>query len=386
MNSATAATAANPAEQRLGRLQQFLLADPGNEPLRADIFQLALQLGQSALAQAQVAYQLEQDPLDVNWRHRQAALAMQRHDYGDAVQLLAALALEAEGNPYIRLDLGRALFRQGEFELALAQLQPLVDTQLQQVPGALGLWMRCQQQLGELDLLLDVFAARAADTPLPPEAWGLAGLIAVDAERVDEARAWAGHALQIAPQQREALVAMGTLAIADQDAATAQRLLQACVALHPQDGRAWSALGMARMLEGEMAPAQDALRLAVQYMPSHIGTWHALGWSQLSLLDLAAAKASFAHALEMDHNFGESHGGLALVLAVLGEREAARFHLERALRLDQGSLAALYARAVLSGEGGDPQTFRVMARRILGKQKTLTGAPLADAVLARMRS
>lgn len=378
--------AASPAEQRLERLQQFLQVDPGNEPLRADIFQLALQVGQPALAQAQVAHQLERDPLDINWRHRQAALAMQRHDYADAVQLLAALALEAEGNPYIRLDLGRALFRQGEFELALAQLQPLVEQQLQQVPSALSLWMRCQQQLGELHLLLDVFAQRAADTSLPAEAYGLAGLIAVDAERVAEARIWAEHALALAPQQREALVAMGTLALADQDGAAAGRYLEACLALHPQDGRAWSTLGMARLFEAQLAPALEALQLAVQYMPSHIGTWHALGWCQLALHDAAAAKASFTHALEMDHNFGESHGGLAVVLATLGEREQAQFHVERALRLDRASLAALYAKSLLGGEGLNPDTFRVMARRILGKQQTLTGAPLADAVLARMRN
>lgn len=375
--------AATPAEQRLSRLQQYLLVDPGNEPLRADLFQLALQLGRAELAQAQVTHQLAIDPLDVNWRHRQAALAMQRHDYGDAVRLLAALAPEAPGNPHIRHDLGRALFRQGEFALALAQLEPLVEQQLGQVPAALSLWMRCQQRLGEHELLLDVFAARAADTPLPPEAYGVAGLIALDAERVEQARAWAGHALALAPRQREALVAMGTLAVADQDGASAKLYLEACLADHPQDGRAWSALGLARLIDLELAPALEALLRAVRYMPEHIGTWHALGWCQLSLRDVGAARDSFAHALEMDHNFGDSHGALAVTLAMLGEQGPAHQHIERALRLDPGSLVALYARSVLDGEGRDPQAFRLMARRLLGRHKTLTGAPLADAVLAR---
>ncbi|SHN17831.1 Tetratricopeptide repeat-containing protein [Duganella sacchari] len=374
----------SPAAQRLERLQQFLLADPGNEPLRADIFQLALQLGQAELAQAQVTHELARNPLDINWRHREAALTMQRHDYGDAVRQLAALALEAEGNPYIRCDLGRALFRQGEFELALAQLQPLVEQHLAQVPGAMALWLRCQQQLGQLDLLLNQFVTSAAATPLPAEAYGVAALIAVDAERVAEARTWGHHALALAPRQREALVALGTLALADQDGAAARRHLETCLELHPQDGRAWSALGMTRLFDAELEPALAALQLAVQYMPSHIGSWHALGWCQLSLGDAASAKATFSHALEMDHNFGESHGALALTLAMLGDREPASQHLERALRLDAGSLAALYAKAVLSGEGRDPKAFRVLARRLLGKQQTLTGAPLADAVLSRL--
>jgi tetratricopeptide (TPR) repeat protein len=378
------ATPTSPAAQRLERLLGYLETDPGNEPLRADIFQVALQLGRADLARAQVAHQLERDPLDVNWRHREAALAMQRHDYADAVRLLAALAPEAPDNPWIRFDLARALFRHGQFDLAQAQLEPLVAANLAQVPSAMALYLRSGQRLVDPEPLLDTFKARAADVPLPAEAYGVASVLAIDAERIADARAWSAHALALAPAQREALVAAGTLALADGDVAQAKAYLEACLAAHPQDGRALSALGMARLQDGDAAGAQAALKDAVLHLSEHIGTWQALGWSQLALGDFAAARDTFVHALDMDRNFGESHGALAVALAALGELPRAQEHIDRALRLDPGSLAALYAKSLLAGEGRGGEAFRLLARRVLGRQKTLTGTPLADIVLSRL--
>lgn len=370
--------------QRLERLQGFLRDDPDNEPLRSDIFATALGLGQFALAQQQVDHLLARLPEDRNWRHRQAVLCMEQGDYVQAELLFDSLLAQGEPAPHLLYDLGRTLYRQGKFQEALDTLRPLVDGALNQVPAAMALWMRCQQPVGDLDELLALFVARSAEHELPPEAWGVASLVAFDLERVADARAWAARALQVAPAQREALVAMGTLALAAQDGPQACAYLEHCLSLYPRDGRARSALGMSYMLVGKLEQAAAELGLAVAAMPGHLGSWHGLAWSQVGVRDLAGAQASFEHALELDHNFGESHGGLAVALALRGERERARHHIERALRLDPGSLAALYARSLLDGEGQDPKAFRVMARRILGKRQALSGKSMVDEVLARM--
>ena len=98
-------------------------------------------------------------------------------------------------------------------------------------------------------------------------------------------------------------------------------------------------------------------------MPGHIGTWHALGWCHIAGQRLAEARACFERALALDRNFAESHGGLGIVSAMEGERDAAAESVERALRLDPKCLSARYAQALLSGEIRDSQSFQRMAER-----------------------
>ena len=85
----------------------------------------------------------------------------------------------------------------------------------------------------------------------------------------------------------------------------------------------------------------------------------------------------FARALELDRNFAESHGGLAVVAALSGDAQAARAHAQRALGLDAECVSARYAASLLAGEIRDEATFREVARRLLSGRGDLL------AVLAR---
>jgi tetratricopeptide (TPR) repeat protein len=371
----------SPVAERLERFQGYLQTDPGNLRLRADLFELAMQLPDYALAQEQLTFALESDPLDHAWRWRQAKLYVQQAQYVLAERILGELIADGADEPGLHCDLGRCLFRHGKFEQAAGQLRPLVDTALAQAPDALELWLRCQHRLGQLDTAADLFAAHAHEVELVPAAWGVASLLAFDAEQLGRARDWAGHALRLAPTQREAMVTMGTQALAQQDSKHALRYLEKCVALYPRELRAWSALGIAYMLAMRLRDAVAVLEHAIVLAPDYINSWHALGWSQLCLKEPVSARASFEQALELDRNFAESHGGLAVTLAVLGQRELATQHAERALRLDRACLSARFAQALLNGEGLDPATFQAMARRVLGQSRTVAGGTIADAVL-----
>jgi tetratricopeptide (TPR) repeat protein len=113
-------------------------------------------------------------------------------------------------------------------------------------------------------------------------------------------------------------------------------------------------------------------------MPGHIGSWHALAWAQLMQQDLTGAEMSFSRALAIDGNVGESHGGQAIVYAMRGERASAEESIRRALRLDANGLSARYARIVLSGDVGDPERFKQIARQVLGNRKAPFGGQLSD--------
>jgi Tfp pilus assembly protein PilF len=81
-------------------------------------------------------------------------------------------------------------------------------------------------------------------------------------------------------------------------------------------------------------------------MPTHIGTWHDLVWVQLLQGDLAAAEESFRRAVELDRNFSERHGGLAVVAAYKGNWAGAEELSKTALGLDPQSVSGRYAQSL----------------------------------------
>lgn len=117
--------------------------------------------------------------------------------------------------------------------------------------------------------------------------------------------------------------------------------------------------------DAHLSAAVTGFQRAISLMPMHIGTWHGQGWTHILRKDLAAARVSFEKALELDRNFAESHGGLAVVLALQGEAEAAKGQLELADRLDGANLSARYAQAVLSGDAQNAEFVQRLAERLL---------------------
>jgi tetratricopeptide (TPR) repeat protein len=135
-------------------------------------------------------------------------------------------------------------------------------------------------------------------------------------------------------------------------------------------------VAMADLLAGDLPTALAHFDNALATMPGHIGTWHGKAWAQLLSSDLPGAQRSFTSALDLDRNFAESHGGLAVALALLGRTEEALQHIERALRLDAFNLSGRYAQAILGGEIRDLESFQALAKRLLRGQDGLLKAVL----------
>jgi predicted Zn-dependent protease len=102
-------------------------------------------------------------------------------------------------------------------------------------------------------------------------------------------------------------------------------------------------------------------------MPSHLGTWHALSWAQLVSDDVAGARKSMESAMEIDHNFGETHGGLAVIDIIENNKESAKERIKRALRLDKNSFAARFAQSLLLQES-DPEKAQAIIKNIMSFQ------------------
>ena len=350
---------------QLERLLGYLHQDPQNPRLLGEAFDVALGSGSFDVARALLQQSLGAWPEDVAWQNREGLLLLATGECALAGEVFGRLRAQGLDDAGIRYNHAYSIFGQGQYESALQALDGLLDQDGELGDLAQVLWLRCQHHTHRFDEPLKAFMA--SSRPLSPEAWGIASLMAVDLEWMEEARAWSDRALAARPDQLEALVARGSLALGDQNSAQAKELFQRALAIHPTDGRTWSGMAFTRMLEMDFSGAKEAFTHAVAAMTDHIGTWIGLGWCEWFNQQPQAAQAAFERALELNRNFAECHGGLAVVLAQTGPREAAEAEIERALRLDPRCLSARFAQSLLSGEASDVAAFQKLSRRALSQ-------------------
>ncbi|WUR12426.1 tetratricopeptide repeat protein [[Empedobacter] haloabium] len=361
---------------QLERTETYLASDPANPHLLAAAIDQALAAQQPERAARHAEAAVERCPHDDFLRARlgNARLAQQR--WPEAADVFDAL-VQRHADPALAYGAAYARYRQGLYQAAYDTLAPFAPRE-DLFPAAATLLVQVLHQLGDPEQALALAQAHRAHCGGDAAFLGAASLAALDSGDVAAARELCDAALAGGQRQAEALVTAGSLALGEVDEATAVRLLNEVLATRPEEGRAWSALGMATLLQRDLPTARKQLETALRFMPGHIGTWHSLGWCCLFAGDHAGARDAFTTALELDRNFGESHGGIAVVQALAGQRDEAQKSIDRALGLDPQGLAARYAQMVLGGQTEDPQRFRQLAMRIMQSRQGVNGRNLAD--------
>lgn len=354
-------------EMRLSQLLGYLKQDPSNAALLADVFDTSLAVGNFTEAGFQVARALHADPTDVAWLRREALLLLAQGHFAKAADALSRLIEDGEDDSITRFNLAYARFGQGQWLIAKGISEPLREQTTEVGDLAWSLWLRCEHRLLEFDEGLSAFRMALAIRKLPPEVWGVASLMAFDAGSLVDAQAWAERALQSDPDQMEAIVVSGSIALGKQQVKKASELFERALGINVSDGRTWSGLAFTRMLNFDFPGAQAAFNKAIATMADHIGTWIGLGWCEFLSKRPQAAQKAFEQAIALDRNFGESHGALAVALVQLGQLEDARHEIDIALKLDPRGLSARYAQSMLSGEVTNPEAFQKMTRRVLAQ-------------------
>lgn len=337
--------------QRIDRLKSYLAADPANALLVCDLVDAHFSAAQYHEAD-QLLKSLDPEVLNapgVAFRHARISLILGR--YEDSIEALQSLIAQGHDNVALWHDLAfSSLCLRNTTEAARAIAEAVKrfgdNAELSIVAGRVAL-MDGNFELAHAEL------AKALD--LAPEhstAMGLQALTYLDSDKNDIAFETAQNCLALYPEQHEALLVAGTVSLWRQKVSNASDFFTQVLDRHPNSGRARAGYGQAMMMQNRLPEAREQLQMAVIAMPEHIGTWHALAWTELLLGDIESAEKNYQHAYDLDRNFADSHGGLALIHALKGNAEEADQAIKRALRLNPQCITAHYAKTLLLSDAG----------------------------------
>lgn len=358
--------ASSPEHERLNRLLRFLDADPQNAELLLNALLLATELGELSPCQTLLAHAAQHGIDDPRIHAHAIPLLLRAGDYVAAAEHGERALAGGIQHPAVVFNAAFAAFYCGHYDRAEALLAPLT-AQADGDPAALILRARALHHLErpeEALRLVEQALPQAADRA---EALGLLALLRHEDDQNEAALQVAHDALALNPDQLDALLACGGANFELEAIDAARRAYQHAVDVHPDCGRAWSGLAQIAFHDMAFDTAEQQLREAVRHMPDHIGTWHMLAWIYILRGDAEQAREVLQRSYALDRNFGETHGGLAVVDAMEGHEAAARTGIRRALKLAPDGLAARYAEMLLLERAGDKAAATQLVNEVLDR-------------------
>jgi tetratricopeptide (TPR) repeat protein len=374
--------------QRLTLLEGYLRQDPANEALREELVDLLMHSGKLFDARHHVDDALRLAPDHKPMRYRRAVIDHHSGRLSEAHDELKQLIAEGETAQAIRLELAKVQADLGELEACAETLRSLSNEALAAgiATNVAFLHVRTLHRLGRIDDAIRIaedFLQLQGD--VPPLTSALATLY-LDANRIEDATRLCREVEAIRPLDAELLAVDGFVELNAADVERAASRFEESLARSPGSGRALLGLGLAHATSGRLDQAKQALAAATRAMPTHLGTWHALAWMHLLDKELDQAGQAFAQALAADRNFGDSHGGLAIVAALSGERAKAEELIRTGHRLDPQSLNVGTAMTVLRYGGSmDSKEFVDSAMKML-ETRALSRNPAMQMALNRLLS
>jgi tetratricopeptide (TPR) repeat protein len=368
------------ATARLERLRGFLEVDPKNASLLKESADLALRLGLAKDAQGWLERALGAVPED---SYLLASLASAKLALGEpqaALELLEPLVKANETSVALRYNYGYALLRVGRYAEARDALAAIVENP-EAPSNTRQLLVRALHFLGEVGEAIEHAKKIAEAHPDDPAAAGTLSLLYVDADQWAEARRWSELALKGQPENLDALLAAGTVAIADEHEDDAQKIFEKALEKAPRNGRAWAGLGTASMLKLDIAGAREHFARAVEDMPNHVTMLNALAWCQMLVKDYAAAHETLKRSLAVDRTIGDTHGALAMLAVFQGRWDEADLHAKRARGLAPDGFGGRMVEILKLQSGGQGELARQKFESGLRSVAAPGGGTLADMLI-----
>jgi tetratricopeptide (TPR) repeat protein len=359
--------------KHLERLLEFVARDPFNATLLADAAECAFDHGdlsqaQSLIARAKVIS--EPPPELINL---EGLVAVRQGRYEEAIESFSALVDAGRASGGVRFNLAWAHAMAGHHESALNYLD---EEALAASGEASRLRIKMLHHLGRFSEALAYGDEAIKSGSIDKAASGALATLALDADDENRARAY----VVLAGDDPEGLAAAGVLALLAGDELETLVLFDRALAVRPDNPRAWVGKGLALLSAGEMQKAASAIDEGARLFGNHLGSWVASGWTHFLKGDTDRARESFERALAIDPNFGETHGGLAVLDIADGRADEARRRIEIALRLDRQGFGGRLAQILLLEHAGEVATAEAIRTKALQTPIGVNGRTIGQAL------
>jgi len=377
----------NTTDARLIRLLNFLQQDPDNLNLINDALALSIDTNDTHHGLQLIEHAQARQLHNAEFYAKAAHVLLMSGDYQNAAIYGNQALLKGIDHPAVVFNTAYAQFYNHKYKQCTELLAPLTH-QADCTLITLLLYARAlhhQERIEEAQQAIQIVLDK---DPRYVEAKGLLALLHYDADNNSAALTLGYETLHDNPDQLDALLACSAAEFEQDNIEVARRLYTHTVEVHPHCGRAWSGLAQIEFNELDFSSAEAHLHLAVKYMPNHIGTWHVLAWIYILNNNSHAAREALNQSYDIDHNFGETHGGFAVVDVMDGYYDRAQKHIKRALRLDAQGMAAQYAQMLMLQQSGQTQAAESLMNQILSRpvSDVLTGHDLVARQLKRLKT
>ncbi len=352
-----------PLAESIARHERYHAADPSNPRLLRTLGDLYHQNGQ--FEKALEAYQRSQAlaPEDRTLRGRVAGVYLSLNRIEDAEREWRALLAEGADDAALHHNLGVCLYHREQYPEAIVELRAARERGLAD-PDSLRYLAYALHRTGGMQEALAVCDAWLKLAPSAATA-GYRALVQMDGGDMAAAVESAGLVVGDAPEEPSANLVLGIFSIEKQDIDDATMRFERLTLAEPDNARAWVGLALTHLYAQRHSEAIASFERALVLMPDNVGTIVALAWTHFTNRDVAAAERTFRRAIAVERNFGEAHGGLALVLVWQNRREEARREITFARRLDPHGFGLAYAQSVLLAlEGQRPEGEALLARKL----------------------
>lgn len=355
---------------RLEKLLRFLDSDPNNPPLLSEAAEAAMSEGRPEVTVSLLDRLSALSPLDGRQENLAGLAAMRLGDFEKAGARFQALLTENPGESALQFNLAWCLAALKDNDRAAALLS---GPTLESLPQAAALHVQLLHDRGDFETAVTE-AKRLLQ--IHPDHAGLLAAASVLAIDVDDP-AFAKDCALRAGAHPDALTTLGTLALADLDDDEAMSLFSRALDRDIGSPRAWVGKGLSELVAGSHEDAARDLQHGAELFGRHIGSWIAAGWAHIMNHDLATAKICFDKAYEIDRNFGETHGSLAVIEILQGRTDEARRLAATGLRLDPKSMSSMLASALLTSSDGRPEAARAIIQKAMRTPIDKSGRTLA---------
>ncbi|WP_411993480.1 tetratricopeptide repeat protein [Agarivorans sp. DSG3-1] len=337
--------------KKLIERKKYLNFDPTNIRLIAEVIELSIKSGDIKFAWDLSFDTMKNLEADENCLYWTVYSALACSEYQHVVTWLDSYIFGTEPKSWMFHNYCYAAMRLGQYREIIELLESNREV-IKESPELLLSKAKSQHFLGSFEESEDTLNSFLSSSPSHPEALGQLGLLYVDLGRNSEAKECAQLALSIDKNQLDSLLVLATVELIDLNFSLANSHVKQVLDKSPRLGRALTLKGQLQLNDNAPEKALISFKQAIKTMPNHIGTWHGLAWSYMLLDQLQDSRQCFFSALELDRNFAESHGGLAVLSAISGDLSGSKEYLARALGIDKQSFSGLFCKAIILRKEG----------------------------------